>query len=200
MLTELFFRLTLLAVLLVTMSVAAYHRARAHSGEQFDRREEGLVLAVALRLAGAALWLLTLGYLIDPDWLTWAQLPLSARVRLLGVPVGIAGAGMMYWTLRALGKNLTDTVAPRADATLVTHGPYRYVRHPFYVTAALAMLSVTLLSANAAIGLCGIVVMTLLVLRTPREEARLLARFGEPYRAYRASTGAFFPRSGGPKG
>ena len=58
----------------------------------------------------------------------------------------------MYWTLSSLGTNLTDTVVTRAEATLVTHGPYRWVRHPYYVTAALLMGSVTLLTANWLIG------------------------------------------------
>ncbi len=30
----------------------------------------------------------------------------------------------MYLTPRSLGKNLTDTVVTRANATLVTDGPY----------------------------------------------------------------------------
>jgi len=30
-----------------------------------------------------------------------------------------------------LGKNLTDTVVTRKEHTLVTSGPYRWVRHPF---------------------------------------------------------------------
>ena len=100
----------------------------------------------------------------------------------------------MYWTLASLGKNLTDTVATRTGATLVTDGPYRLVRHPFYVVAGLLMLSVTLLSASAAIGVAGLVVITLLALRTPNEERRLLETFGEPYAAYRWRTGAFFPK------
>ncbi len=100
----------------------------------------------------------------------------------------------MVWTLASLGRNLTDTVATREHATLVTDGPYRYVRHPFYVVAGLLMLSVTLLTASAAIGIAGLTVFALLVLRTPNEERRLLETFGEPYEAYRRRTGAFFPK------
>ncbi len=100
----------------------------------------------------------------------------------------------MYWTLSSLGKNLTDTVVTRANAVLVTHGPYRWVRHPFYVTAALLMASVTLLTANWLIGLTSLVVLALLAIRTPKEEAMLIQRFGQQYREYMERTGRFIPR------
>ncbi len=96
----------------------------------------------------------------------------------------------------SLGKNLTDTVVTRSEATLVTNGPYRWVRHPFYVTAALLMASVTLLSANWLIGLSSFVVMALLIARTPNEERKLIEKFGDEYRKYIATTGRFIPRIG----
>ena len=100
----------------------------------------------------------------------------------------------MYWTLNSLGKNLTDTVVIRAEATLVTQGPYRWVRHPFYVTTALLMASVTVLAANLLIGAGSLLVLGLLAVRTPKEERMLIERFGQQYRDYMAKTGRFFPR------
>lgn len=126
--------------------------------------------------------------------MAWAALPLPDAVRWSGAVLGLSGAGLMYWTMTSLGKNLTDTVAVRREAYLVTRGPYRWVRHPFYVTAAVLMASITLLSANALIGAAGLAVVALLAVRTPIEERKLLEQFGEPYREYRATTGAFFPR------
>jgi protein-S-isoprenylcysteine O-methyltransferase Ste14 len=188
------FRLAIVLLIASAMSVAAYHRIRAHSGEKFDRREEGLALAIVLRLAGLAMWMGLFAYLINPEWMAWAALPLADWLRWIGGALGAAGAGLMYWTLASLGKNLTDTVATRRDATLVTHGPYRYVRHPFYVTVGLLMLGMALLTANLAIGISALAVMALLALRTPKEERKLLDKFGEPYRAYRDATGAFLPK------
>lgn len=43
----------------------------------------------------------------------------------------------------------------------------------------------------------GILVFVLLAIRVGREEANLLARFGESYRAYRDRTGRFLPKLGG---
>jgi protein-S-isoprenylcysteine O-methyltransferase Ste14 len=100
----------------------------------------------------------------------------------------------MYWTLSSLGRNLTDTVVTRKEATLVTHGPYRWVRHPFYVTAALLMSSTTVLSANGLIGGCSVLVLAMLAVRTPKEEQMLVERFGQPYQDYMARTGRFILR------
>jgi len=190
------YRIALVVMFVAAMTVAVYHRWQARTAEKFDRREEGLLLAVALRLSGLWMWLATLVYLIRPSAVSWASLPLPEWLRWSGAAVGAAGAWMMYWTLSKLGRNLTDTVATRQDATLVTSGPYHFVRHPFYVTAALLILAATLLSANWLILAGGVAAMVLLIARTPTEEQRLIETFGEPYREYMARTGRFLPRLG----
>ncbi len=149
---------------------------------------------VALRLSGLALWVAALAYLIRPSSMAWASVALPHWLRWAGAVPGVAATALMYWTLTNLGKNLTDTVVTRAEHTLVQTGPYRWVRHPFYVTAALLIVSVSLLAANWAIALAGVAVVILLVIRTPNEERHLSARFGSQYQAYMDRTGRFFPR------
>lgn len=188
------FRIALLLLFTVTVAIVGYHRLQAaKSGERITRRDEGVLLAVALRLAGLCLWVATVAYLVNPAWMTWAQWPLPAWLRWIGAGAGLFFVVLIYWTLTNLGKNLTDTVMTRAAATLVTSGPYRFVRHPFYICVALLMVGVTLLSANGLIGVCGLLVMILLVVRTPREEQKLIEKFGDSYRVYRATTGRFWP-------
>jgi protein-S-isoprenylcysteine O-methyltransferase Ste14 len=101
---------------------------------------------------------------------------------------------LLFWVFHSLGRNLTDTVVTRREHTLVTHGPYRWVRHPFYGVGFLGLLAASLITANWFIALTGAVVIALLVYRTRTEEAKLIERFGDEYRAYRDRTGAFFPR------
>jgi protein-S-isoprenylcysteine O-methyltransferase Ste14 len=189
------FRIALLMILVLTMVVVAYHRLQAaRSKERISRRDEGLLLAISLRVAGLCLWVATCAYLADPKWMEWAGLPFSDWLRWLGAGFGVLGCALMYWTLTNLGRNLTDTVVTRADATLVTTGPYRWVRHPFYVALALLTPAATLLAANWFIGLSGLVVLAMLVARTPKEEQKLIEKFGDEYRAYMATTGRFLPR------
>ena len=189
------FRIALVIVILLTMTIGIYHRRKAaSSGEKISRKNEGYVFATVLRLAGLCLWIVTLAYLASPSAVKWATFPLNSSVRWVGVVTGVGCSILMYWTLSSLGKNLTDTVVTRAEATLVTHGPYRWVRHPYYVTAALLMGSVTLLTTNWLIGSSRLLVLGLLAIRTPKEEEMLTSRFGQQYRDYMANTGRFFPR------
>jgi protein-S-isoprenylcysteine O-methyltransferase Ste14 len=189
------FQLALGALLVVVLPIGAYHRIRAaSSGERISHADEGYLFAACLRLAGLPLALATIAFLLFPNTIVWSMVSLPVWLRWAGVGLGFATVGLFYWTLSSLGKNLTDTVVPRANATLVTHGPYGWVRHPFYVTAALLILAVTVLTTSLVIGLSGLLVLVLLAVRTPKEEQRLIDRFGDDYRNYMASTGRYLPR------
>jgi protein-S-isoprenylcysteine O-methyltransferase Ste14 len=195
MFTEFPFRVSLLLVIAFTMSVGIYFRLQAaKSGEAISRKEEGYAFAITLRLAGLSLLISTLAYLVYPPLVEWATIRLPNWLRWVGVVSGMLSSLLMYWTLSSLGKNLTDTVVTRREATLVTHGPYGWVRHPFYVTAALLMSSVTILTANWLIAVASLVVLFLLAVRTPKEEQKLIERFGDQYRAYMLQTPRFVPR------
>ena len=193
--TESYFRAMLGLVIFLTVLVTGIHRYKAaQSGEQISRKEEGYLFAIVLRMAGLLLFVTTFAYLAVPASVQWAMFEIPIPVRWIGAIAGLFSSVLMYWTLSSLGKNLTDTVVTRTDATLVTHGPYRWVRHPFYVTTALVMISVTLLTANWLIGFGCLVVLAMLAVRTPKEERVLIERFGQNYLDYMAGTGRFFPR------
>lgn len=85
----------------------------------------------------------------------------------------------------------------RKDATLVTTGPYRWVRHPFHLAVALTVVANSLATANGFLALTGGLAFLLLVIRTQKEEEKLLERFGDDDRRYMATTGRFFPAWGG---
>ena len=151
-------------------------------------------MLLTLRPVGLAFLIGLVLYLIDPSQLRWAHVPVPGKLRLFGIGLGFLGSILLIWTLRHLGKNLTDTVVTRRAHTLVQSGPYRWVRHPFYDAVALLILAVFLIASNAYFLVMGIAVLTLLWVRTRKEEELLLARFGNQYRAYMIRTGRFFPR------
>lgn len=82
-----------------------------------------------------------------------------------------------------------------APASIVTYGPYRVVRHPFYVSFIL-LLSATAMLTREAIGLGALAAgIAVLEMTARREEKRLLASsFGGEYAAYLARTGRFLPK------
>jgi protein-S-isoprenylcysteine O-methyltransferase Ste14 len=190
-------RIVLIAVVLAILPIGVYHRVRSEATrEKLDRRQEGLFILATLRPAGALFWLASIAWMIDPRWMAWASVSLPIWVRWIGVGVITIACALLVWTFRSLGSNLTDTVVTRRTHTLVRHGPYRWIRHPFYDSAALLMLAVSLMTANWFLLLTGLVTFGLLILRTRVEEENLAARFGESYRRYMEATGRFLPRTG----
>jgi protein-S-isoprenylcysteine O-methyltransferase Ste14 len=189
------FRLILIAGSLIVFPIAIYHRLKAHStGETLDRWKEGPYILFTLRPLGIAVMVGLFAYMVNPARMAWSSLPLPTWLRWVGVGVAVFGGALFIWTLRNLGKNLTDTVVTRREHTLVTTGPYRWVRHPFYVAAALTLLGNSLAAANWFLLGGGMLVFTLLAIRTRIEEAELLARFGRAYEEYMGRTHRFLPR------
>jgi protein-S-isoprenylcysteine O-methyltransferase Ste14 len=188
------FRLLLLAGFVIFMPIGMYHRLKSRTGEKLDRRQEGLFIMITLRLAGIAGMAGLIAYLINPACMAWAAVPLPLWLRWTGVGLGLIAGLLLVWTLRTLGKNLTDTVVTRKEHTLVTTGPYRWVRHPFYTSVAFAVLANSLAAANWFLFVTGSLMFVLQVIRTRKEDENLIARFGDDYRNYMQRTGRFVPR------
>jgi protein-S-isoprenylcysteine O-methyltransferase Ste14 len=95
----------------------------------------------------------------------------------------------------ALGSNYRGTMGLHPNHTLVTHGPYRFVRHPINAVFPLGSIVLFLMSANWVLGAGALILIgTISIVRAPIEERQLIERFGEEYRAYIRRTGRFFPR------
>ncbi len=188
------FRLVTLAVIAVFLPFALYHRLRSHTGERLDRWQEGVVILFGLRLSGLPCFAGSILWMINPEWMTWASVSLPIWIRSLGFVVLGLGGFLLVWTFRNLGKNLTDTVVTRKDHSLVTTGPYRYVRHPFYLTFFVCIVGGSLVAANWFLLASGLVPFCFIVARTRIEEKKLIERFGDEYRDYIATTGRFLPK------
>jgi protein-S-isoprenylcysteine O-methyltransferase Ste14 len=189
------FRAVLIVVFLVVIPIGIYHRLKSQATrEKLDRRQEGLFILATLRPVGIAFWLELIAWMVNPGWMAWSSVSLPAWLRWTGVGLIAIDCGLLVWTFLCLGKNLTDTVVTRQTHTLVMHGPYRWVRHPFYDSAALLALALSLITANWLFFVTGVVLFCLLIIRTRTEEENLMARFGDSYRAYTERTGRFLPR------
>jgi protein-S-isoprenylcysteine O-methyltransferase Ste14 len=189
------FRMLMVTGFLLLFPIGLYYRAKSQaSGERLDRSREGMFILVTLRPLGLIYWAGTIAYMTNPAWMAWSSVALPAWLRWTGAALAPLGAGLLVWTFRTLGPNLTDTVVTRRSHTLVTRGPYRFVRHPFYDSAALLIAATSMMMANWFVLVTGALVFLLLAVRSRIEEEQLFARFGEPYRAYRTQTGRFLPR------
>lgn len=186
----------ILPVLILAFAAHRGYYVRKH-GEERDtlkKREEGWVSKIAGTL-GMIGFIGTLLYAVNPSWLAWASLPLPLWLRWTGVGIALLGFALLQWSQNTLGKSWSDTPRMIKEQSLITSGPYRFIRHPIYTAFLLILGSTLLISANWLIGLTWLG-MTLLEVasRIGFEENLMIEYFGEQYRAYMKRTGRLLPR------
>jgi protein-S-isoprenylcysteine O-methyltransferase Ste14 len=110
---------------------------------------------------------------VDPAWIRW-----------VGGGVMAAGAFVIVWGIRSLGRNLTPGTEPLAGAELVTTGAYAYVRHPIYAGVVLLLTGYTLAWSNWTLALLmGLLALQYFQAKAGVEERWLMKRF-PAYQAY----------------
>jgi len=169
------------------LATGSYYRFQASkSNEPIDRRQEGWPLLIAIRLSGFGL----LAALLFGARSSSLSHPL---LRQAGAVLFVLSTAWLIWMYRSLGRNLTDTVVTRRDASFVTHGPYRYVRNPMYSGLLAAGVSLGLFQGSWFVPAAAALTFTLLAIRTRTEERFLIARFGSAYQEYMNRVNRFFP-------
>ena len=104
----------------------------------------------------------------------------------VGLTVGLSGVALWTVAMMYLGKSLA--VLPGGDR-LVTHGIYKYLRHPVYLGIDMTLLGLFLaVGSTAGMIYLFVVVLPLNILRSRLEEKALLQKFGDAYSTYRQQT------------
>ena len=193
------FRILAALILFTGIGISSYFRRKAdkESGETISRKVDGTVFMTMIRIGGLILWLSPLVYLINPAWMAWSKIGLPEWVRWLGVGFGILCTMGIYWLFSSIGSGITPTSATRKEHQLVTSGPYRWVRHPLYTFGASLFTAFGMMADNWFIALLGLLAFIGMASRTPKEEANLIAKFGDEYREYMKRTGRYLPKLGG---
>ena len=116
--------------------------------------------------------------------------------RVIGFFLGIVGAAIVLWcvaTFVAVGKG---TPAPfDAPRRLVTRGPYRFVRNPIYVGAALGWAGGALVYQSwALLGYLMIFLLAAHLFVVGFEEPALRRSFGHEYNVYCGRVRRWLPR------
>jgi protein-S-isoprenylcysteine O-methyltransferase Ste14 len=188
-------RASLLVIILVAAGIGVPHRLRAdQAGGRVSYRVDPPWFWRLMAIFGPLVALSCVAFLIEPRWVDFARLPLAPSLRLTGAPIAVVGLLLFGWMFRHLGLNVTSTSMPRDGATLITTGPYRWVRHPMYSAALLLIIAASLLTANLMVVMGGTGMFALLAARSRVEEKRLEEKFNDAYRRYARRTGRFLPR------
>ena len=111
---------------------------------------------------------------------------------------GIACSVVSFWLRRqaiaALGKFWSLHVEIRENHEFVQSGPFRWLRHPAYFSMVLELVGLALmLNAFFTLLIIPFIFIPALLLRLRIEEAALVEKFGDAYRAYQKRVPALFP-------
>ncbi|OEU41218.1 hypothetical protein BGV40_16160 [Methanosarcina sp. Ant1] len=186
------FKLALAALLLGDAGVRLYYqkgrRGFKRAVVKHERREKFLYYLVGLGLIPIFFYLFT-------SWIDIFRLPLPPKVRWLGAWLIFAGDLLFIWSHKALGRNWSPILEIRKGHSLVTDGPYRFIRHPMYAAILLIGIGVSFLSANWIVTLSYMLpVICLYLIRVSDEERMMIEKFGDEYREYMRRTGRLTPK------
>jgi protein-S-isoprenylcysteine O-methyltransferase Ste14 len=195
MVSEFFFRMTFAFLIIAVLGIRLYGHLKAGTFHEPRRSYDEGWLTRAARPLSVLIGIASVLYIAAPHFMSWSTVALPDWLRFLSLPLGLAVIAGMAWVHRSLSKNFSGKLEIRDDHTLITSGPYRWVRHPMYTAVITLFLAVFLLTANWFIGLGGLAtVASVIVARTPKEEAMLVETFGDAYREYMRRTPRYIPR------
>lgn len=180
------FTLDLILTLLALVTVGLYVWS---TGTHFrsETRPRGVpIVAVAVFLS-LAIYLLLL----------WQDAqPVGAQ--LAGVVLILGSLGLFWWAIAASRDfGLSHVFDKTKPNSLLSSGPYAYVRHPFYTSYIIFWAGLALASWNL-IAIIPVAVIIMIYTKAARLEEGKFANSGlnEAYSSYRERAGMFWPKFG----
>jgi protein-S-isoprenylcysteine O-methyltransferase Ste14 len=129
-------------------------------------------MAVAWQLLAAAC---AVGALLTGDF-SWASLCIAAPFLLMGGLLVLAALWALGW-----------------EQGLVTRGPYRWIRHPYFLGILLMLAGAIIMMRSLPALILFYPAVRITLVRARREEHNLALRFGDAYLVYRAQVPFIFP-------
>lgn len=186
------FKMVLAILLLIDAGVRFYYQRGRKRFERAtvrsEKREKLLYYLVSLGLVPIFIYLFT-------SWIDTFHLPFPAWVRWSGAVIILTGDLLFVWSHRALGRNWSPILEIRKGHTLVTSGPYKFIRHPMYAAIFIIGTGISLLSSNWMVALSYMLpVICMYLIRISDEEKMMIEKFGDQYRKYMRNTNRLIPK------
>jgi len=113
--------------------------------------------------------------------------------RYIGLILFVIGIAGMHWAEAVLGAQFSVHVAIQKNHRLITHGPYKILRHPRYLGILLFTSGIALIFRSWIGLLCVSAILAVLVWRIYDEESLMHQEFGVKWDAYVQKTWRLIP-------
>jgi protein-S-isoprenylcysteine O-methyltransferase Ste14 len=119
--------------------------------------------------------------------------PHTDLVGLIGLSLAFVGLMISFWARYLLGANWSATVQQKSEHTLITAGPYKFVRHPIYSGLLLMFSGHALIVGDWRAIIAVAIVFVSFWFKLKKEERLMHNLFGERYARYLKTTKALIP-------
>ncbi len=114
-------------------------------------------------------------------------------LRIIGLALIVFGCMFNVWGRIHLGSNWANHIRIYKTQTIVTNGPYSFVRHPLYASLIWMFYGASLAYMNYIAFLANTFIFVPFMFYRARQEEELLKQF-PAYREYMKKKGMFLPR------
>jgi protein-S-isoprenylcysteine O-methyltransferase Ste14 len=120
-------------------------------------------------------------------------IPHTDLVGNIGLAIAFIGLAIAFWARYLLGSNWSATVQQKSEHTLITAGPYKFVRHPIYSGLLLMFSGHALIVGDWRAIIAVLIVFVSFWFKLRKEERLMRTLFGEQYVRYLKVTKALVP-------
>ncbi len=112
---------------------------------------------------------------------------------IVGLALFVVGLTVALIAVGTLRRFYLSTLVIRKDHQLITHGVYRFTRHPIYLGVLTMCFGVPVYASSLYGFLTMSVLIPIFLNRIRMEERMLIEEFGDAYQAYRKATRKLIP-------
>jgi protein-S-isoprenylcysteine O-methyltransferase Ste14 len=161
----------------------------------FGRAVRGHFASQKLPPAMKALMALSYLALLTYFWALWTG-EAAQWQRIVGLCLQIAAASLFNWARTAtLPTRITAAFDTDQPTFLVTAGPYRFVRHPFYVSYVLCWAGSSLAANSLLLSTLSLMLVASYIVAALLEEKKFKASaLADAYQSYSEEVGFCFPK------
>lgn len=114
-------------------------------------------------------------------------------LRIIGLLIYLFFSWVQIWATKTLGENYTQEIAIKKNHQLITNGPFKFVRHPQYLSQILLDIGGAAATLSFILAPLALIQIPFLFLRASFEDKLLEKHFGENFKSYKKKSGMIIP-------